>query len=173
MLDASFGTNRNQSVPKEENNIEDLEFNIGLDCINLEERIENLVSQDTTPIGNTCGNNGFMNMNFTPFEDPNYNSEEELYQTMTSWPLRDRSNSHLVASWNNINVIVAIIGDCNYFDDEGYIMEDGLALGQCFRSKDHLKWVVHDFHIKTNHTFKKKKSNKSVYNRMHRLKLSL
>jgi hypothetical protein len=35
--DASFGTNRNQSVPKEENNI-------GLDDINPEERIEKLVS---------------------------------------------------------------------------------------------------------------------------------
>jgi hypothetical protein len=85
MSDASFGTNRNQSVPEEKNNIEDLKFNIGLDDINLEERVENLVSQDTTPIDNTCGNDGFMNMDFTPFEDPNYNLEEESYQTMTSW----------------------------------------------------------------------------------------
>jgi hypothetical protein len=53
-------------------------------------------------------------------------------------------------------VIVDIIDDCNYFDDEGYVTEDGLALGQCFWSKDHLKWVVHDFYIKANRTFKKK-----------------
>jgi hypothetical protein len=98
MPDASFGTNRNQSVPEEENNIEDLEFNIGLDDINPEERVEKLVSQDTIPIGNTCDNDSFMNMDFTHFEDLNYNSEEELYETMTSWPLRDRSDSHLVAS---------------------------------------------------------------------------
>jgi hypothetical protein len=161
--DASFGTNRNQSVPEEGNNIEDLKFNIGLDDINPEERVERLVSQDTTQIDNTCGNDDFMNMDFPPFEDPNYNSEEELYETVTSWPLRDRSDSHPVASWNNINVIVDIIDDCNYFNDEGYVTEDGLALGQCFRPKDHLKWVVHDFHIKTNRTFKKRKSNKSVY----------
>jgi hypothetical protein len=70
MSDASFGTNRNQYVPEEENNIEDLKFNIGLDDINLEERFEKLVSQDTTPIGNTCGNDSFMTMDFTPFEDP-------------------------------------------------------------------------------------------------------
>jgi MuDR family transposase len=42
-------------------------------------------------------------------------------------------------------------------------MEDDLALGQCFQSKDYLKWVVHDFYITANHAFKKKKSNKSVY----------
>jgi MuDR family transposase len=161
MLDASFGTNRNQSVL--EKKIEDLEFNIGLDDINPEERVEKLVSQDTTLIGNTCDNDDFMTMDFTSFEDLNYNSEEELYETMTSWPLRDRSDSHLVASWNNIDVIVDIIGECNYFDDEGYATEDGLAVGHCFRSKDHLKWVVHDFHIKANHTFKKRKSNKSMY----------
>jgi hypothetical protein len=154
--DASFGTNRNQSVPKEENNI-------GLDDINPEERIEKLVSWDTTPIGNMCDNDGFMTIDFTPFEDLNYNSEEELHETITSWPLRDRSDSHLVASWNNIDVIVDIIGDCNYFDDEGYVTEDGLAVGRRFRSKDHLKWVVYDFHIKANHTFKKRKSNKSVH----------
>jgi hypothetical protein len=76
MPDASFGTNRNQYVPEEENNIEDLEFNIGLDDINPEERVEKLVSKDTTLIGNTCGNDGFMTMDFTPFEDLNYNSEE-------------------------------------------------------------------------------------------------
>jgi hypothetical protein len=87
MPDTSFGTNRNQSVLKEKNNIEDLEFNIGLDGINPEERVEKLVSQDTTPIGNTCGNDNFMNMDFAHFEDSNYNSEEELYQTMISWPL--------------------------------------------------------------------------------------
>jgi hypothetical protein len=39
-------------------------------------------------------------------------------------------DSHPVASWNNINAIVDIIGYCNYFDDEGYVMEDGLALRQ-------------------------------------------
>jgi MuDR family transposase len=161
--DASFGTNRNQSVPEEENNIEDLEFNIGLNDINPEERVEKLVSQDTTPIGNTCSNNNFITMNFTPFEDTNYNSKKELHETMTSWPLRDRSYSHPVASWNNIDAIVDIIGDYNYFDDEGYVTEDGLALGQCFWSKDYLKWIVYDFHIKANRTFKKRKSNKSVY----------
>jgi MuDR family transposase len=161
--DASFGTNRSQSVPEEENNIEDLEFNIGLDNINPEERVEKFVSQDTTPIGNTYGNDSFMNIDFTPFEEPNYNSEKKLYETITSWPLRDRSDSHSVASWNNINVIVDIIGDCNYFNDEGYVTEDGLTIGQCFRSKDHLKWIVHDFHIKANRTFKNRKSNKSVY----------
>jgi MuDR family transposase len=163
MPDTSFGTNRNQSVPEEENNIEDLEFNIGLDDINLEKRVEKLVNQDTTLIDNTYGNDGFMNMNFTPFEDPNYNSEEKLYETTTSWPLRDRSDSHPIVSWNNINAIVDKISDCNYFDDEWYVTEDGLALGQCFRSKDNLKWVVHDFHIKMNLTFKKRNSNKSVY----------
>jgi hypothetical protein len=121
--------------------IEDLEFNIGLDDINLVERVEKLISQDTTLISNTCGNDGFMNMDFISFEDLNYNSEEKLYETMTSWPLRDRSNSHPVALWNNINAIIDIIGYCDYFDDEGYVTEDGLALGQCFRSKDHLKWT--------------------------------
>jgi hypothetical protein len=126
---ALFGTNRNQSVPEEENNIEDLEFNIGVDDINPEERVKKLVNQDTTPIGNTCGNDDFMNMDITPFEDMNYNSEEELYETMTSWPLRDRSDSHPVTSWNNINVIVDIIGDCNYFDDEGYVTKNGSTLG--------------------------------------------
>jgi hypothetical protein len=40
MPDASFGTNRNQMVQEEKNNIEDLKFNIGLDDINPEERIE-------------------------------------------------------------------------------------------------------------------------------------
>jgi hypothetical protein len=145
MPDASFAINKTQSVPEEENNIEDLKFNIGLDDINPDERVEKLVTQDTISIGNTCDNDSFMNMNSTPLEDPNYNSKEELYGTMTSWSLRDRSDSHLVASWNNINVIVNIISDCNYLDDEGYVTEDGLVLGQCFRSKDHLKWVVHDF----------------------------
>jgi MuDR family transposase len=158
-----FGTNRNQSVPEEENNIEDLKFNIRVDDINLEKRVKKLVSQDTTLIDNTCGNDDFMNMDFTPFEDVNYNSKEELYETMASWPLRDRSDSHSVTLWNNINVIVDIIGDCNYFDDEGYVTKNGSTLGQCFRSKDHLKWFVYDFHIKMNHTFKKRKSNKSVY----------
>jgi hypothetical protein len=94
--DASFDTNRNQSVLKK--NIEDLKFNIRLDDINPEERVENLVSQDTTPFDNTCDDDGFMNMDFTPFENLNYNLEEESYQTMTSWLLRDRSDSHLVAS---------------------------------------------------------------------------
>jgi hypothetical protein len=89
MPDASFGTNKNLSVLEEENNIDDLEFNIGLDGINPEKRVEKLVSQDTTLIDNTCGNDGFMNINFTPFEDPNYNSEEKLYETMTSCPLRN------------------------------------------------------------------------------------
>jgi hypothetical protein len=79
MSDASFGTNRNQSVQEEKNNIEDLEFNIGFDDINLEERVKKLVSQDTTPIDNMYGNDGFMNIDFTPFEDLNYNSEEKLY----------------------------------------------------------------------------------------------
>jgi hypothetical protein len=65
MPNASFGTNRNQSVSEEENDIEDLEFNVGLDDINPEERVEKLVNQDTTPIDKTCGNDGFMNMNFT------------------------------------------------------------------------------------------------------------
>jgi MuDR family transposase len=72
-------------------------------------------------------------------------------------------DSYLVASWNNIDVIVDIIGDCNYFDDEGCVTKDGLAIGQCFWSKDHLKWVVHDFLIKANRTFKKRKSNKNVH----------
>jgi hypothetical protein len=112
-----------------------------LDDINLEERVEKLVNQDTTLIGNTCGNDSFMTMDFTHFEDSNYNSKEELQETMTSWPLRHRSDSHLVASRNNIDAIVDIIDDCNYFDDEGYVTEDGLALGQCFRSNDHLKWI--------------------------------
>jgi hypothetical protein len=92
MPDASFGTNRNQSVPEEENNIEDLEFNIGLDDINLEERVEKLVSQDTTSIGNTCDNDCIMTMDFISFEDPNYNSEEKLHETMTSWSLSVRSD---------------------------------------------------------------------------------
>jgi hypothetical protein len=61
-----------------------LEFNIGLDDINPEEQVEKLVSQDTTSIDNTCGIDGFMTIDFTPFEDPNYNSEEELHETMTS-----------------------------------------------------------------------------------------
>jgi hypothetical protein len=52
-----------------------------------------------------------MIMNFTHFEDLNYNSEEELHETMTSWPLRDRSDSHSVTSWNNIDAIVDIIDD--------------------------------------------------------------
>jgi hypothetical protein len=55
-----------------------------LNDINLEEHVEKLVSQDTTPIDNTCDNDGFMKMDFTPLEDPNYNSEKELYETMTS-----------------------------------------------------------------------------------------
>jgi adenylosuccinate synthase len=59
-------------------------------------------------------------------------------------------------------VIVDIIDDCNYFDDEGYVTEDGLALRQCFRLKDYLNCVVYDFHIKANCTFKKK-SNKNMY----------
>jgi hypothetical protein len=150
-----------------------LEFNIELNDINPDERVEKLVSQNTTPIDNTCGNDGFMNMDFTPFENLNYNSEEKLYETMTSWPLRNQSDSHLVASWNNINAIVDIIGDCNYFDDEGYVTEDGLALGQYFRSKDHLKWVIYDFHIKTNRTFKKRKSNKSVYSSNALIKITI
>jgi hypothetical protein len=98
MPDASFGTNRNQSVAEEENNIKDLEFNIGFDDINSEERVEKLVSQDITLIGSTCGNDGFMTMDFTPFEDLNHNLEEELYEKMISWSLRDRLDSHLAAS---------------------------------------------------------------------------
>jgi hypothetical protein len=87
-----------------------LEFNIELDDINPDEQVEKLVSQDITLIGSTCGKNGFMTMNFTHFEDLNYNSEEELYEIMISWPLRDRSDSHSVISWNNIDAIVNIIG---------------------------------------------------------------
>jgi hypothetical protein len=67
MSDASFGTNRNQSFQEEENNIEDLKFNIELNDINLEKHVEKLVSQNTTQIGNTSDNDDFMKMDFTPF----------------------------------------------------------------------------------------------------------
>jgi hypothetical protein len=158
------------SVQEDDNRVDDsnenpdrFEFEIGLDDIPPLDRVENMVMQDDTPIGNTSGNDGFMNMDFTPYEDPNYNSEDEDFPSMTDWPLRDRSDSHPVASFNDIDAILSIIGDGHYFDDNGYVTEDGLGVCQFYCSKDHLKWVVHHYHINMNRTFRVRHSNKSVW----------
>ena len=57
--------------PNPSNNEEEMErdggFNVGLDGISPADLVENTVMEDPTPIGNTCGNYHFDNMDFEEF----------------------------------------------------------------------------------------------------------
>jgi MuDR family transposase len=106
-------------------------------------------------------------MDFNDMEETNEDIIEEFNMdnndNYPGWLLKDRSDSHPVASFNAIEGIVEFICDGNYFNDMNYATDDNLAVDQVFCTKDHLKWVVHDFHIRANCTFLAKKTNKQVY----------
>jgi hypothetical protein len=55
-----------------------------------------------------------------------------------------------------------------------YTTDDNFVVDQVFRIKGHLKWVVHDFHIRVNLTFHVKKDQQtSVYCYMHKPELQM
>jgi hypothetical protein len=119
------------------------EFDITLDDISLFERVENMISSDDTPIGNTCSDEQFNFMNFNDMDEINEDIVEEFNmdnnENYPGWLLKDRSDSHPVASFIAIEGIVEFICDGNYFNDMNYATDDNLAVDQVFRTKDHLK----------------------------------
>jgi hypothetical protein len=126
-----------------------------------------MVLSDTTPIGNTNSDDHFFEQNDFDTEEDEENEENSASEfnntNSTKWPLRDHLNFHPVASFNTIEWMVHFSEDGSYFNEMGYALDDNLMVVQVFSSKDHLKWVMHDFRIRSNHTFKNKKSNKQMY----------
>jgi MuDR family transposase len=143
------------------------EFDNTLDGISPFERVEHMISSDNTLIGNTCSDEQFNFMDFNDIEETNEDIDEEFNMNNNDnyprWLFKDRSDSHPVASFNAIEGIIEFAYDDNYFNDMNYTTDDNLVVDQVFRTKDHLKWVVHDFHIRANRTFHAKKTNKQVY----------
>ncbi|KAJ1694246.1 hypothetical protein LUZ63_010944 [Rhynchospora breviuscula] len=138
--------------------------NIFLDGEGERDRIHNLVFSDETPFGDISGNDNFFNDD--EFVDELGEDDDEdtpEVPNRAAWKLSGRSDTQPVPSFNDIDDIVGIIGDRPFFPSEDYANDDGLGVGTLYRSKAHLKWVVHDHHIKINRTFRMKKSNASVY----------
>jgi hypothetical protein len=65
-----------------------------------------------------------------------------------------------MASFNIIEGMVHFIEDGSYFNDMRYALDDSLMVGHMFRTKYHLKWVMRDFYIRANRTFKIKCTSK-------------
>jgi hypothetical protein len=154
------------------------EFDIILDGIFPFERVEHMISSDDTLIGNTYSDEQFNFMDFNDIEKTNEDIDEEFNMdnndNYLGWLLKDRSDSHLVASFNVIEGIIEFACNGNYFNDMNYITDDNLIVDQVFRTKGHLKWVVRDFHIRANRTFHAKKDQQtSVYCYMHELELQM
>jgi hypothetical protein len=106
-------------------------------------------------------------MDFNDIEETNEDIDKEFNMDNNDnylrWLLKDRWDSHLVASFNVIEGIVEFTCNDNYFNEMKYTTNDNLVVDQVFCINDHLKWVVHDFYIRANYIFFPKKTNKQVY----------
>jgi hypothetical protein len=85
-------------------------FDIILDGISPFERVEHMISSDDTLIGNTYSDEQFNFMDFNDIEETNEDIDEEFNMNNNDnypgWLLKDRSDSHPVASFNVIEGII-------------------------------------------------------------------
>ena len=113
-----------EPIEDENSDDEEFEFDIDVSDVTPLEHVQNMTMDDPTPIGNT-----YEIPNITDdylSEDEYEQREEDEFNSTQVWPLRDRTDSHPVASFNSIEGIVEFRGDGNYFDEQGYASDDSL-----------------------------------------------